>query len=156
METETTIRMHAPLERIFETAADLSQWPSILPHYRWIRYLEQSPSRNVVKMAAWRRMPALGGIGIPIRWTSEQEIDRVNREVRFHHLKAFTKGMRVVWTFTPKDGAVEVKIRHWLEPSIPLVGELIAKKIVGQFFIAYIANQTLMYLKRHVEETHET
>jgi hypothetical protein len=29
--------------------------------------------------------------GIPISWTSEQIIDRDRVEVRFHHLKAFTK-----------------------------------------------------------------
>ena len=31
--------------------------------------------------------------GIPISWMSEQIIDREKFEVRFHHLKAFTKGM---------------------------------------------------------------
>ena len=38
--------------------------------------------------------------GIPVAWTSEQIIDRERLEVRFTHLKAFTKGMHVVWKFT--------------------------------------------------------
>ena len=80
--------MRAPKKSIFETAANLELWPKILPHYRYIRYLERSPDRNVVVMAATRS-------GIPISWTSEQIIDRGRLEVRFHHLKAFTKGMRV-------------------------------------------------------------
>ena len=47
---------------IFETAANLESWPEILPHYRYIRFLERGPDRNVVVMAAERS-------GIPISWT---------------------------------------------------------------------------------------
>lgn len=154
MHTENSIIMNAPLEKIFETAADLSLWPNILPHYRWIQFLEKSPTKNVVKMAARRRVPAFGRAGIPVQWTSEQEIDREKMEVRFHHLRAFTKGMRVVWTFTPTDGGVEVRIRHHLNPNIPLIGKFIADRIIGKFFIHYIANQTLMHMRRYVEATY--
>jgi hypothetical protein len=56
---------------LFEAAANLELWPRILPHYRYIRYLERGSSRNVVVMAATRS-------SIPISWTSEQIIDRVN------------------------------------------------------------------------------
>ena len=90
---------------VFDTAANLELWPRILPHYRYIRYLERSPGRNVVVMAATRS-------GIPISWTSEQIIDRDRVEVRFLHLKAFTKGMRVVWTFQEAPAGVLVEIKH--------------------------------------------
>jgi hypothetical protein len=33
----------------------LELWPEILPHYRGIRFLERSPNRNVVVMAARER-----------------------------------------------------------------------------------------------------
>ncbi|MEY2577119.1 MAG: hypothetical protein QOF80_2606, partial [Verrucomicrobiota bacterium] len=91
MHTGNSIIMHAPKTAIFETAANLEFWPKILPHYRYIRYLERSPDRNLVIMAAVRA-------GIPISWTSEQVIDRNRCEIRFHHLKAWTKGMDVVWS----------------------------------------------------------
>ena len=98
MRTGNSILMQAPREAIFETAANLELWPKILPHYRYITYLERGASRNLVVMAATRS-------GIPISWTSEQIIDRERMEVRFHHLKAFTKGMDVVWTFTERPTA---------------------------------------------------
>ena len=44
--------MRAPKMSIFETAANLELWPKILPHYRYIHYLERSPGRNIVVMAA--------------------------------------------------------------------------------------------------------
>jgi ribosome-associated toxin RatA of RatAB toxin-antitoxin module len=147
MFAENSIIMNAPLEKIFETAADLSLWPKILPHYRWVHYLEQSPTRNVVRMAARRKW-------IPVQWTSEQEIDRNKKEVRFHHLKAFTKGMRVVWTFTQTGDGVLVRIQHDLEPTIPVVGGFVAEQLIGKFFVSYIANQTLTHMKRYVENSY--
>lgn len=151
MHSENSIIIHAPLSAIFETAADLSLWPKILPHYRWIRFLEQSPMRNKVKMAALRRCPPFRRAGIPVQWTSEQLVDRGNRQIRFHHLKAFTKGMHVVWTFTQTDHGVEVRIKHDLKPSIPFIGKFIADHVIGKFFIGYIANQTLIHMKKHLE-----
>ena len=144
MHSENCITMNAPLEKIFETAADLSLWPEILPHYRYVTYLEQSPTKNKVIMAAKRKW-------IPIKWTSIEEIDLEKKEVHFYHLKAFTKGMHVVWTFTPTDNGVEVRIVHDLKSGMPIVGKFIAEKIIAKFFIHYVANQTLVHMKRFVE-----
>jgi len=144
MHKANSIVMRAPRERIFETAADLELWPKILPHYRYIHFYEKSPTRNVVKMAAVRS-------GIPIAWTSEQVIDRVACEVRFHHLKAFTKGMNVVWTFTEVEGGVRVEIVHDLRFRIPAL-QPIADAIIGSFFIENIANKTLRCMKAYLEQ----
>lgn len=144
MHAENSILMAAPPERVFEAAAELSAWPSFLPHYRWIRYHERTPEKNIVTMAARRKW-------IPISWTSEQIVDRERREVRFRHLKAFTRGMEVVWTFEPSPGGVLVTIRHDLKPRIPVVGRLITDLIIGRFFIHAVATQTLTHMKRHVE-----
>lgn len=145
MHTANSIIMHAPKQRIFETAADLALWPKILPHYRYIKYLERSPERNVVVMAAKRS-------SIPISWTSEQVIDRERLEVRFHHLKAFTKGMHVVWKFTDTPAGVLVEILHDLRFRIRLLAP-IAERIIGGSFISPIANQTLRCMKAHLEAT---
>ena len=107
MQTGNSIIMHAPRESIFETAADLAGWPRILPHYRYIRFLDRRPERSIVEMAALRS-------GIPISWTSEFVVDRERMELRFLHLKAFTRGMRVVWTFKETPAGVLVEIMHAL------------------------------------------
>ena len=135
--------MHAPKMKVFETAANLELWPKILPHYRYIHYLERSPNRNVVVMAATRS-------GIPISWTSEQIIDREKCEVRFHHLKAWTKGMRVVWTFEETPTGVLVKIFHDLRFRIAVVAPVV-DLLIGDFFIRNIANKTLRCMKAYVE-----
>jgi ribosome-associated toxin RatA of RatAB toxin-antitoxin module len=143
MHKTNSIIICAPKMTIFETAANLELWPRILPHYRHIRYLEHSRDRNVVVMAATRS-------GIPISWTSEQIIDRDRVEVRFHHLKAFTKGMRVVWTFREVPAGVLVEIKHDLAFRVKVLAP-IADKIIGDFFIHDIANKTLRCMKSYVE-----
>jgi ribosome-associated toxin RatA of RatAB toxin-antitoxin module len=143
MHKANSILMHAPKTLIFETAANLELWPEMLPHYRYIHYLERSPNRNVVVMAATRS-------GIPISWTSEQVIDRERLEVHFHHLKTFTKGMHVVWTFRDTPVGVLVEIMHDLAFRVNLLAP-IADKIIGDFFIHNIASKTLRCMKAYVE-----
>jgi len=143
MHKTNSITICVPKMTVFETAANLELWPRILPHYRYIRYLERSPGRNVVVMAATRS-------GIPISWTSEQIIDRDRVEVRFRHLKAFTKGMRVLWTFQEVPAGVQVEIKHDLAFRVKILAP-IADKIVGDFFIHHIANKTLRCMKSYVE-----
>lgn len=135
--------MKAPRMTIFETAANLELWPRILPHYRYIHYLKRGPERNVVIMAA-RRGP------IPISWTSAQIIDRDKIEVRFHHLKAFTKGMDVVWTFNETPEGVRVEIAHDMRFRIRALAPL-AELIIGNFFIHPVATRTLRCMKKYLE-----
>jgi ribosome-associated toxin RatA of RatAB toxin-antitoxin module len=143
MHKANSIIMHAPKMSIFETAANLELWPKILPHYRYIRYLERGPNRNVVIMAAKRS-------GIPIKWTSEEIIDRDRFEIHFHHLKALTKGMHVVWTFDEVPDGVLVRILHDLNFRLKILAPL-ADKIIGDFFIGNVANKTLRCMKAYVE-----
>jgi ribosome-associated toxin RatA of RatAB toxin-antitoxin module len=143
MHKSNSILIRSPKMSIFETAANLELWPKILPHYRYIRYLERSRDRNVVVMAARRS-------GIPISWTSEEVIDRAKCEIHFRHLKAWTKGMHVVWTFQEKPDGVLVEIVHDLQFRVDALGT-VADKIIGDFFIHHVANKTLGCMKAYLE-----
>lgn len=148
MHTENSIVMSAPADIVFHTASNLELWPKILSHYRWVRFLRRTPSGGVVAMAARRS-------GIPIQWTSELTVDREKLEIHFHHLKAFTRGMHVVWTLHPNPEGTEVRIHHDLTPRIPIIGRFIAERIIGDFFITHVANQTLRQMKHYVETLNE-
>jgi Polyketide cyclase / dehydrase and lipid transport len=145
MHTANSIIIRAPKSAIFETAANLELWPKILPHYRYIHYLERSPDRNLVVMAAVRS-------GIPISWTSEQIIDRECCEIHFRHLKAWTKGMHVVWKLAETPAGVLVEIVHDLRFRIPLLAP-IAEPIIGKGFVHPVATRTLQCMKAHLEDT---
>jgi ribosome-associated toxin RatA of RatAB toxin-antitoxin module len=143
MHKTNSLLMQAPKIMIFETAANLELWPKILPHYRYIRFLERGRDHNLVIMAATRS-------GIPISWTSEQIIDRDRLEIHFHHLKAWTKGMRVVWTFSDTPSGVLVEISHDLRFRIRALAPIV-DLVIGDFFIYNIANKTLRCMKAYVE-----
>ena len=143
MHKANSIIMNAPVQTIFNTAANLENWPNFLPHYRYIRYLERGPNRNVVIMAAVRA-------GIPIAWTSEQIIDRDRREVHFNHLKAWTKGMHVVWTFRETAAGVLVEIVHDLQYRVRVLAPIV-EKVIGGVFIHPVASRTLRCMKQHLE-----
>jgi ribosome-associated toxin RatA of RatAB toxin-antitoxin module len=143
MQTGNSIIIHAPREVIFETIADLQQWPRLLPHYRYVYFLERYADHSVVEMAALRS-------GIPISWTSELVVDRERMEIRFLHLKAFTRGMRVIWTFKETPAGVLVEIQHQLRFRVPMLAP-IAEPIIGGFFVHHVANQTLSAMKAHLE-----
>jgi ribosome-associated toxin RatA of RatAB toxin-antitoxin module len=144
MQTSNSILIQAPREAIFETAADLEHWPRILPHYRYIRFLSRRPDRSIVEMAALRS-------GIPISWTSEFVVDREKMELRFLHLKAFTRGMRVIWSFRETTAGVLVENNHALRFRVPSLVP-IAEPVIGNFFIHHVANKTLSAMKRHLEK----
>jgi len=70
--------------------------------------------------------------------------------MRFTHLKAFTKGMVVVWKYEQEPNGVRVTIVHDLNFRIPALAPL-ADLIIGRFFIDYVAHKTLGTFKLLLE-----
>jgi ribosome-associated toxin RatA of RatAB toxin-antitoxin module len=138
MNCENSILIRAPLEKIFAATSNLESWPAMLPHYRWIRVLERNGTALTVKMAARRGW-------LPIKWTSRYEADAGNRELRFHHLKAFTRGMQVKWTFTETGDGVLVRITHELDRWYA--------GLLARFFIHPVASRTLASFKERLERS---
>lgn len=152
MRTVDRIRVHAPFETVFAAASTVARWPAILPHYRWVRMLED----GLVEMAAWR--PFGGGLlKYPTWWVSQMTIDRPAGEIRYRHVQGITRGMQVVWTLMEVGGGsggvgVDVEILHtWDGPRWPLVGPLAANLVIGPVFIHGIASRTLAGIKRATE-----
>lgn len=143
--TATSILIHAPREKIFEAVRDLSRWPELLPHYRYVTTLREEGSLEIVKMACVRS-------GIPIAWISAYHADHSTLELHFEHLRAWTKGMKVVWTLTPTADGTLVEIVHDLRFRIRGLGWLV-EPIIGGFFIENVAQQTLRTFKQLIEAT---
>lgn len=134
MKCDNSIFIRAPLPAIFAATSDLERWPTVLPHYRWIRVLERNGNSMIVQMAARRGW-------LPIHWTSR--FDATGGELHFHHLKAFTRGMIVKWTFTPNGDGVEVRISHELDRWYA--------GLLARYFIQPVASRTLAAFKKHLE-----
>jgi uncharacterized membrane protein len=136
----------APYERIFALAADVERWPEILPHYRYVRRRPDPNGERRFAMGA-RRGP------IPVTWEAIQRPMRNERRIEFVHTAGVTRGMEVAWRFEARDGQVDVSIEHRLHLRWPLIGELVARTIIGPQFIEAIAGRTLRRVKALAEGT---
>ena len=149
MHTENEILIRADAAEVYGLAAPVERWPEILPHYRWVRVLEDDgQGRRLVEMAALRDF-------IPVRWRAEQLLFPEEPRIAFRHVGGVTKGMEVEWAFAPRgDGVVRVSILHDLQRGLagwPLVGGVVAERVVGAFFVSDIAGKTLGRIKELAE-----
>jgi uncharacterized membrane protein len=143
MRTENRIEVQGDIKRVFQVAAQVEKWPTILPHYRRVHVVQRKKRRATVEMAA-RRGP------IPVSWTAVQEVSPYER-ITYKHIKGFTTGMDVTWSFKSVQGQVQVVITHDFSLSWPIIGGYVSKYIVGALFVKPIASRTLRHLKLTVE-----
>jgi len=126
-------------------AAATERWPLLLPHYRWVRVLEERGPTRVVEMAARH------GI-VPLRWTAEQTNDPLRPHIAFRHIAGPTRSMDVEWTFTPlDDGTTRVRIVHRLAFVFPFAAEFLGRYVVSDIFLHGVASRTLAHMKRLAE-----
>lgn len=149
MRTVDVLEMRAARAEVFRAASDVGQWPSILPHYRWVRFRNRRDDGGTVEMAAWR---PFGPLRYPTWWVSEMWIDSGRNEVRYHHVDGITTGMDVVWKLEEQGDRTVVSIVHeWSGPRWPLVGRFAANAIIGPVFIHGIASRTLAGIRNALE-----
>ena len=142
----------APVRRIFTLARDVERWPSLLPHYRYVRFRERtSDGGGVVEMSANR---PFGPVNWPTWWLSRMTV--VDGTVRFRHIGGITKGMDVLWQFEPDPvgQSTHVRIIHvWDGPHWPVIGPMAATTVIGPVFVHGIASRTLAGLAAVAEHT---
>ena len=147
MKSHLSLRMRAPLEVIFNLAAEVERWPERLPHYRFVRRVPDPDGELRFAMGA-RRGP------VPVRWEAIQRPLPERRTIEFVHTGGVTRGMRVAWTFSDEpDGAILVAIDHELDLRWPLIGRFAAERVIGPQFIEAIARRTLRRVKQLAEES---
>lgn len=144
MHTENTVLIRGRRDRIFELAANIQDWPRLLPHYRYVIVEECSERRKVARMGASRD-------GFPVKWRARQELFPEEYRIVFRHIGGITRGMEVEWRLEPEGDAVRVTISHELIYPIPVLGPLFAEYIVGRMFVQNIAGKTLRCIQEKVE-----
>ena len=146
--------VRAPLTRVFALSADVENWPALLPHYRFVRFLERRrDGGGVVDMSANR---PFGIVQWPTWWRSRMQV-RVPGAgaepfLRFTHIAGITSGMEVAWTFTETPEGTHIRIVHvWDGPKVPFGGGPAATFVIGPVFVHGIASRTLAGLAKHAE-----
>jgi ribosome-associated toxin RatA of RatAB toxin-antitoxin module len=156
MRTVDERMVNASLSRIFHLAADVERWPSLLPHYRYVRFVDRrADGGGVVDMSANR---PFGLVQWPTRWQSRMAVNAPGGprtpSIRYSHVAGVTRGMEVEWTFEEIGGLTRVRIVHmWDGPSaVPAVGGMAASLVIGPVFVHGIASRTLSGLADVAEQ----
>lgn len=134
--------VRAPVQRIFDLARRVEEWPAHLAHYRFVRFRQRArDGGGLVEMSANR---PFGPVDWPTWWLSEMVVDTDSPAVRYRHVDGITSGMDVEWTFRRTDAGTQVRIVHaWDGPDWPLVGTVAAIAVIGPVFVHGIAARTL-------------
>ena len=146
--------VRAPLLKIFRLSADVERWPSLLKHYRFVRFNERrSDGGGIVEMSANR---PFGLLQWPTWWKSRMQVvapaTGATPRIRFTHIEGVTSGMEVEWSFSETPQGTHVRILHmWAGPPVPAVGGAAASLVIGPVFIHGIASRTLAGLAAHAE-----
>ena len=144
----------ASLGRIFALAAAVERWPSVLPHYRYVRFVDRrSDGGGIVDMSANR---PFGIVQWPTYWRSKMTVrppaSGAAPSIRYTHIAGVTSGMEVEWTFEETAAGTHVRILHlWNGPRVPVIGSAAATVVIGPVFVHGIASRTLEGLARHAE-----
>ena len=118
--------------------------PTLLPHYRYLRVLDSTPTTKNADFGASRD-------GFPVKWRAKQELFPETQRITFVHTGGITKGMWVEWRLERRKDHVHVIIDHDLTYPVPVLGPLFARYIVGGLFVHNIAGKTLRCFKTKVE-----
>ena len=144
MHTETVAHIDGSAEAVFAYAARIEDWPRLLPHYRSVTVIASAGSERLVEMRARRDR-------IPVGWWARQVVLPAEGRIRYTHVRGVTRGMEVEWRITPAAGGVVVTIVHDLRLGWPLIGRIVADRIIGPGFVEPIAGATLRRIKWLVE-----
>jgi coenzyme Q-binding protein COQ10 len=164
METVDEQLVRAPVRPLFELVSKVEEWPSHLPHYRYVRFRQRrSDGGGLVEMSANRPFHLIDASKGPLRinwptwWLSEMAVNPEKPAIRFRHVGGITKGMDVEWTFVPAAGGTHVRIVHlWDGPRIPVLGTWAAMYVIGPVFVHGIASRTLAGLAAVAEREART
>ena len=142
--TRNTVEIAAPPQRVYALASATERWPEFLPHYRYVRVLEDRGVTRVVAMGAWQDV-------FPIRWVAVQTNDERTPHIAFRHLRGWTRGMDVEWIFEALGDRTRVTIEHRLQFRFPLAAEWLGKHVVSDYFVHGVAAKTLARMKALAE-----
>lgn len=154
MRTVDEMVVKAPASLMFDVAADVESWPSLLPHYRYVRFRDRQVGGGIVEMSANR---PFGVVNWPTWWVSQMDMrphsDRPDPVIRFRHIEGITTRMEVEWAFSPlPDSTTHVSIVHvWNGPKWPVIGAVAATAVIGPVFVHGIASRTLAGLAAAAE-----
>jgi len=145
MKTLNSINIRGPVERIFDLACEVENWPKLLPHYRHVSVISDDGVSRIVEMNCVRDF---GPIRWHCQWVARQQVILEDKRIIFVHLAGPARGMAVEWRLEPESDGVHTSISHELRHRL---GPIYSDHVLGPLFVSPIASKTLGTIKALVE-----
>ncbi len=147
-ELASHVDVRGDIEQVYALAAAVPRWAEFLPHYRYVRVIDDPrtpPGQQTVAMSAWRGW-------IPLTWRSHLELRPAERRILFRHVGGGAKGMAVAWQLAARDGVTRATITHDLTHlAHRIVASPLGHYVLGEQLINPVAGLTLATMRRWVE-----
>lgn len=142
------VDVRGDIDRLYSLAAAVPRWAEFLPHYRYVRVIEDAgapPGQQTVAMSAWRGW-------IPLTWRSHLELCPAEHRILFRHVGGGARGMAVEWRLAEREEMVRATITHDLTNlAHRIVASRLGHYVLGEQLINPVAGRTLATMKRWIE-----
>jgi hypothetical protein len=120
-------RIHADRATVFNLLAEVELWPALFPHIRSSRVLRRDGRRRlIVVRTRWH--------GLPLGYTAIQTVDTYYYWMSIGVIGGLTNGSSATFVVKRAPGdpdAVVVEVDQRVVVPVPLVGEFLARSLVG-------------------------
>jgi hypothetical protein len=143
------LRVQAPAEAVYRLAAEIELWPAFVRNVRSARVIHRD-----LDDPRWRQLSISGWRGwLPVGWRSLQHLEPSAGRITLRHLTRLSAGTTAEWTITttPDGTATDITIVQRPRLHIPLIGSLIAERIIGPLIGRPFAHSILRDIQ-HVAE----
>lgn len=142
--------VHASGPVVFNLIAEAELWPALFRHVRSTRVVRRDGRRRlVVVKARWHH--------VPIDIVAIQTIDDADLRMTVQHVSRLTGGSFATWTVRPAGRTAEAAVRvqvhlhQSVRVAVPMVGCLLARKLIGGRVARDLGRSTLERLKEVAE-----
>ena len=141
---ETTIRINAPLERVYAIAKDNESFPEFMKDVKSLVIIEREPNRTI---SDW--VGIVPTFGLKVRWRQEDRWDDATHTCDFKQIEGDYDSLDGVWNFTDADGGCQFDSVVNYEYNVPTLGPLV-KKVIHSIVVKNMEN-VLQAIKERAE-----
>ena len=123
---ESSIVIGGDIEKVYELARDIEQFPEFMPDVKSIKILEKNEDGSRV-VAEW--VGIVKEFKTTIKWVEEDTWDHQAKTCDFKLVHGDYKGYSGKWTFTTVDGGTQFHSMVDFDYDVPLIGALIKNLI---------------------------
>lgn len=144
---ESSVIIHAPVEKVFALARDIEAFPEFMPDLRKVNILEKSPDGSRLKSEF---IGYIKDFRLTIKWVEEDHWDEQEKTCRFSLVKGDFKSYSGTWKFEPEGDGTKYTSVIDFEYDIPLIGPII-KSLVAKLMKQNVDNM-LGAIRRKAED----